>query len=99
MRAELAHLAHHCCAIDKYRVETCCVIGASRRAGERETFLFERERTRDFSLGVRENARLFSLSAREREILPSPLLYLRFCTARVHEEAVAGCTLVNLASV
>ncbi|XP_013402626.1 cell division cycle protein 23 homolog [Lingula anatina] len=27
MRAELAHLAHHCCDIDKYRVETCCVIG------------------------------------------------------------------------
>ncbi len=27
LRADLAHLAHHCCGIDKYRVETCCVIG------------------------------------------------------------------------
>lgn len=27
MRADLAHLAHRCCDIDKYRVETCCVIG------------------------------------------------------------------------
>ena len=27
MKPELAHLAHHCCAINKYSVETCCVIG------------------------------------------------------------------------
>ncbi|XP_076461033.1 cell division cycle protein 23 homolog isoform X2 [Babylonia areolata] len=27
MRAELAYLAHRCCDINKYRVETCCVIG------------------------------------------------------------------------
>ena len=27
MRYELAHLAHGCCDIDKFRVETCCVIG------------------------------------------------------------------------
>ena len=27
MRADLAHLAHRCCNIDKYREETCCVIG------------------------------------------------------------------------
>ena len=27
MRYELAHLAHSCCDIDKFRVETCCVIG------------------------------------------------------------------------
>lgn len=27
LRVELSHLAHHVCSIDKYRVETCCVIG------------------------------------------------------------------------
>ena len=27
MRVELAFLAHHASEIDKYRVETCCVIG------------------------------------------------------------------------
>jgi anaphase-promoting complex subunit 8 len=27
LRMELAHLAHNCCDIDKYRVETCCVVG------------------------------------------------------------------------
>ncbi|XP_047107625.1 cell division cycle protein 23 homolog isoform X1 [Schistocerca piceifrons] len=27
LKVELAHLAHHACEIDKYRVETCCVIG------------------------------------------------------------------------
>ncbi|KAL8615435.1 hypothetical protein ACOMHN_036255 [Nucella lapillus] len=27
MRAELSYLAHRCCDINKYRVETCCVIG------------------------------------------------------------------------
>lgn len=27
MKTELATLAHHAVSIDKYRVETCCVIG------------------------------------------------------------------------
>lgn len=27
MRAELSHLAHHVAEVDKYRAETCCVIG------------------------------------------------------------------------
>lgn len=27
MRVELAHLAHRVTQIDKYRVETCCVVG------------------------------------------------------------------------
>jgi len=27
MKSELAYLAHHCCELDKYRVETCCIIG------------------------------------------------------------------------
>jgi hypothetical protein len=27
LRVELAHLAHQACEIDKYRVETCCVVG------------------------------------------------------------------------
>jgi anaphase-promoting complex subunit 8 len=27
MRAELSHLAHHVSEVDKYRAETCCVIG------------------------------------------------------------------------
>ncbi len=27
MKAELSFLAHHVCEVDKYRVETCCVIG------------------------------------------------------------------------
>ena len=27
LRKDLAHLAHPCCNVDKYRVETCCVIG------------------------------------------------------------------------
>ena len=31
MRVELAHLAHRLNDIDKYRVETCCVIGKSMR--------------------------------------------------------------------
>ena len=26
MRAELAHLAHRCSEIDKYRVESCCIM-------------------------------------------------------------------------
>jgi len=32
MKAELAYLAHHCCEIDKYRVETCCVLGEAMNA-------------------------------------------------------------------
>lgn len=27
LKVELAYLAHQACEIDKYRVETCCVIG------------------------------------------------------------------------
>ena len=27
MKPELSHLAHHCFEINKYRVETCCVVG------------------------------------------------------------------------
>lgn len=27
MKVELAYLAHHATDIDKYRVETCCIIG------------------------------------------------------------------------
>jgi hypothetical protein len=27
LRVELAYLAHQACEIDKYRVETCCVVG------------------------------------------------------------------------
>jgi len=27
MKSELAYLAHRCSELDKYRVETCCVIG------------------------------------------------------------------------
>lgn len=30
MKPELSYLAHNLCEIDKYRVETCCVIGESR---------------------------------------------------------------------
>ena len=26
-KAELSNLAHHCSEVDKFRVETCCVIG------------------------------------------------------------------------
>ena len=26
-RADLAFLAHHCSEVDKYRVETCCIVG------------------------------------------------------------------------
>lgn len=29
MKPELSYLAHNLCEIDKYRVETCCVIGES----------------------------------------------------------------------
>jgi len=27
LRVELSHLAHHAWEVDKYRVETCCVVG------------------------------------------------------------------------
>ena len=27
MKSELAYLAHRCSELDKYRVETCCIIG------------------------------------------------------------------------
>lgn len=30
MKPELSYLAHNLCEIDKYRVETCCVIGESQ---------------------------------------------------------------------
>ena len=26
-RADLAFLAHHCSEVDKYKVETCCIVG------------------------------------------------------------------------
>ncbi|KAK3590022.1 hypothetical protein CHS0354_041047 [Potamilus streckersoni] len=45
MRPELAHLAHKCCAIDKYRVETCCVIGnyySLRSQHEKAVLYFQR---------------------------------------------------------
>jgi len=45
MRAELAHLAHHCCDIDKYRVETCCIIGnyySLRMQHEKAILYFQR---------------------------------------------------------
>ena len=38
MRTELATLAHHCCDIDKYRVETCCIIGESRATNVQRVF-------------------------------------------------------------
>lgn len=31
LRVELSQLAHHVCEVDKYRVETCCVIGKECR--------------------------------------------------------------------
>ena len=34
MRVELSHLAHRIVQVDKYRVETCCVIGEGEREGE-----------------------------------------------------------------
>ncbi|KAK7111014.1 cell division cycle protein 23 homolog [Littorina saxatilis] len=45
MRAELAHLAHRCCDINKYRVETCCVIGnyySLRSQHEKAILYFQR---------------------------------------------------------
>lgn len=45
MRYELAHLAHKCCDIDKYRVETCCVIGnyySLRSQHEKAVLYFQR---------------------------------------------------------
>ncbi|XP_045189720.2 cell division cycle protein 23 homolog [Mercenaria mercenaria] len=45
MRYDLAHLAHKCCDIDKYRVETCCVIGnyySLRSQHEKAVLYFQR---------------------------------------------------------
>lgn len=45
MRYELAHLAHSCCDIDKFRVETCCVIGnyySLRSQHEKAVLYFQR---------------------------------------------------------
>ncbi|KAK2190637.1 hypothetical protein NP493_72g01031 [Ridgeia piscesae] len=45
MRTELATLAHHCCDIDKYRVETCCIIGnyySLRSQHEKAVLYFQR---------------------------------------------------------
>lgn len=45
MRVELSYLAHHACEIDKYRVETCCVIGnyySLRSQHEKAVLYFQR---------------------------------------------------------
>ena len=45
MKPELAHLAHHCCDINKYCVETCCVIGnyySLRMQHEKAVLYFQR---------------------------------------------------------
>ncbi|XP_065925783.1 cell division cycle protein 23 homolog [Magallana gigas] len=45
MRADLAHLAHRCCDIDKYREETCVVIGnyySLRQQHEKAVLYFQR---------------------------------------------------------
>lgn len=45
MKAELAYLAHHCCEIDKYRVETCCILGnyySLRAQHEKAVLYFQR---------------------------------------------------------
>ncbi|KAL5017186.1 hypothetical protein ScPMuIL_006775 [Solemya velum] len=45
MRADLADLAHRCCSIDKYKVETCCVIGnyySLRSQHEKAVLYFKR---------------------------------------------------------
>ncbi|XP_033633099.1 cell division cycle protein 23 homolog [Asterias rubens] len=45
MKAELSFLAHHVCEVDKYRVETCCVIGnyySLRSQHERAVLYFQR---------------------------------------------------------
>ncbi|XP_072178028.1 uncharacterized protein [Diadema setosum] len=45
MKAELSHLAHHVCEVDKYRVETCCVIGnyySLRAQHEKAVLYFQR---------------------------------------------------------
>uniref|UniRef100_A0A2C9K5M1 Cdc23 domain-containing protein n=1 Tax=Biomphalaria glabrata TaxID=6526 RepID=A0A2C9K5M1_BIOGL len=44
-KAELAHLAHKCCTINKYSVETCCVIGnyySLRSQHEKALLYFQR---------------------------------------------------------
>ncbi|CAN7995196.1 unnamed protein product [Ixodes hexagonus] len=44
-RVELSHLAHHTCAVDKYRAETCCVIGnfySLRSQHEKAVLYFQR---------------------------------------------------------
>lgn len=45
MKAELSHLAHHVCEVDKYKVETCCVIGnyySLRAQHEKAVLYFQR---------------------------------------------------------
>lgn len=45
LRVELSYLAHHTCSIDKYRVETCCVIGnfySLRSQHEKAVLYFQR---------------------------------------------------------
>ncbi|CAH1240116.1 CDC23 [Branchiostoma lanceolatum] len=45
MRAELSHLAHSVCQVDKFRVETCCVIGnyySLRGQHEKAVLYFQR---------------------------------------------------------
>uniref|UniRef100_A0A2R5LLS6 Cyclosome subunit 8 n=1 Tax=Ornithodoros turicata TaxID=34597 RepID=A0A2R5LLS6_9ACAR len=45
LRVELSHLAHHTCSIDKYRAETCCVIGnfySLRSQHEKAVLYFQR---------------------------------------------------------
>jgi len=44
-RTELAHLAHHCTQIDRFRVETCCVVGnyySIRTNHEKAVLYFQR---------------------------------------------------------
>ncbi|CAN7993749.1 unnamed protein product [Ixodes pacificus] len=44
-RVELSHLAHHTCSVDKYRAETCCVIGnfySLRSQHEKAVLYFQR---------------------------------------------------------
>ncbi|XP_046857700.1 cell division cycle protein 23 homolog [Xenia sp. Carnegie-2017] len=45
MKPELSHLAHHCFEIDKYRVETCCVVAnfySLRQCHEKAILYFQR---------------------------------------------------------
>ncbi|XP_078488584.1 cell division cycle protein 23 homolog [Ciona intestinalis] len=44
-RADLAHLAHHCTQVDRYRVETCCIVGnyySIRTDHEKAVIYFQR---------------------------------------------------------